>query len=291
MDSYPLVWSCLPLLNQLPVLGAIQPAGLVAALLIGITLGLMGGGGSILTVPVLVYLFGVDPLPATAYSLFIVGVTSAVGIYPKYKAGMVNLKVALAFGIPSVTGVWISRQWLLPRLPATLFYYDDWSMSKGTFLMTFLALLMLTAALSMIKTATGQPASQRAAENTRLGVYYPLTALMGIIEGSLTGLVGAGGGFLIIPALVILTRIPIKEAIGTSLFIIAFKSLIGFAGDLGHYPMDWPLMLGIASVAIAGFYLGNHWGQRIDGARLKKAFGWFVLLVAVSILIRELLPA
>lgn len=257
--------------------------GLIASLLIGLSLGLIGGGGSILTVPILVYLFHIEPVLATAYSLFIVGATSIIGTIPKYKAGQVKINTALLFGIPSILGVFLTRTFILPQIPYILFSGSNFSITKNIFLMVLFASLMIAASYSMIKSSKTIKASPSSATQ----VNYPLIITLGAMEGFLTGLVGAGGGFLIIPALVLFTQLPMKEAIGTSLLIIAAKSLIGFWGDLSHSEMDWSLLGLLSGIAILGILIGNRLSRKIDGQKLKKGFAWFVLTVGVYILIRE----
>ena len=257
--------------------------GLIASLLIGLSLGLIGGGGSILTVPILVYLFHIEPVLATAYSLFIVGATSIIGTIPKYKAGQVKINTALLFGIPSILGVFLTRTFILPQIPYILFSGNSFSITKNIFLMMLFASLMIAASYSMIKSSKTIKASPSSA--TQLN--YPLIITLGAMEGFLTGLVGAGGGFLIIPALVLFTQLPMKEAIGTSLLIIAAKSLIGFLGDLSHSEIDWSLLGLLSGIAILGILIGNRLSRKIDGQKLKKGFAWFVLTVGVYILIRE----
>lgn len=258
--------------------------GYLASALIGISLGLIGGGGSILTVPVLVYLLGVNAVEATAYSLFIVGSTALVGAYPKYKQGLVNLKTALIFGIPSIIAVYLTRKFLVPSIPTELFTIGGLMITKSILMMLLFAVLMVFASVSMIR-------DQKVGSNQKDAVQkfnYPMILLEGAIVGILTGLVGAGGGFLIIPALVLFTGLPMKEAVGTSLLIIAAKSLIGFTGDLGHFEMNWNLLLIVSSIAIAGIFLGNYLSLKIDGAKLKKGFGWFVLVMGLYIIAKEL---
>ena len=260
-------------------------AGLAASLLIGLSLGLIGGGGSILTVPVLVYLFGVDPVMATAYSLFIVGLTSAVGVFPKYKEGLVDIRTGLIFGAPSIATVFLTRQWLVPNIPNTIWQIDDFVLTKSVMLMLIFAILMVAASVSMIR----DPKTKTASTESQLSFNYPLIVLEGAIVGVLTGLVGAGGGFLIIPALVLLTKLPMKKAVGTSLLIIAAKSLIGFTSDASQQTMDWALLLSITLMAVAGLFAGNALSKKIEGAKLKKGFGWFVLVMGVYILLKETL--
>ncbi|HOA38094.1 MAG TPA: sulfite exporter TauE/SafE family protein [Flavihumibacter sp.] len=257
-------------------------AGYLAALLIGLTLGLIGGGGSILTVPVLVYLLAVDPVTATAYSLFIVGATSLVAVYPKYQQQEVDLLAALQFGIPSLLMVFLTRTFILPAIPAVLFTVAGQPMTKGRFLLLIFALLMVAAAITMI------PDKKVSKEPTNGNASTPFLFLLGMGEGLVSGLVGAGGGFLIIPVLVLFARLPMKRAVGTSLLIIAIKSLVGFAGDLSHHEaINWPLLLTVTGLSIVGILIGNYFSRRVPAAKLKKGFGWFVLLMGIYIFWRE----
>ena len=248
-------------------------AGYFASTLIGVALGLIGGGGSILTVPVLVYLFGVDPVLATAYSLFIVGATSLVGTLPKYRDGLVNLKTAVIFGIPAILAVYVTRAYLVPLIPNPVFSLGSFTVSKAMFVMGIFAILMVFASYSMIRDKKSGGDALAGPQKFN----YPMILLEGAVVGILTGLVGAGGGFLIIPALVLFSKLPMKQAVGTSLLIIAAKSLIGFTGDLSHYKMDWTLLGTVTGLAIVGIFIGNRLSRNVDGDKLKKAFGWFVL--------------
>ncbi len=260
--------------------------GYFAAALIGISLGLIGGGGSILTVPVLVYLFGVDPVLATAYSLFIVGSTSLVGAVPKYREGLVNGRTAVLFGLPSIIAVYTTRAWLVPMIPNPVFIIGDIVISKATLVMGVFAMLMVFASVSMIRSKKTAVAEAAPAGPQKFN--YPMILLEGAIVGMLTGLVGAGGGFLIIPALVLFCKLPMKQAIGTSLLIIAAKSLFGFLGDVAHTTLDWTLLGSVTALAIAGIFVGNRLSRNVDGDKLKKYFGWFVLVMGIYILLKEL---
>lgn len=262
-------------------------AGYFASTLIGVSLGLIGGGGSILTVPVLVYLFGVDPILATAYSLFIVGSTSLVGTLPKYREHLVNLKTAVIFGIPSILSVYATRAWLVPMIPNPVFTIGDFVATKAMLMMGLFAILMVFASVSMIRDKKGA-ASDLDTDEAPQQFNYPMILLEGAVVGVLTGLVGAGGGFLIIPALVLFSKLPMKQAVGTSLLIIAAKSLFGFMGDLTQYHLDWLLLGSVTLLAIAGIFIGNRLSRSIDGNKLKKAFGWFVLVMGLYILVKEL---
>lgn len=261
-------------------------AGYLASLMIGISLGLIGGGGSILTVPVLVYLFGVDPVTATAYSLFIVGATSLVGVFPKYQAGEVNLKTAAIFGIPSIAAVFATRAFIVPAIPKEIFSVGNLVVTKPLFMMILFAVLMLFASISMIRTSGANTPKDNSHTQQRFN--YPVILLEGTIVGILTGLVGAGGGFLIIPALVLLSKLPMKQAVGTSLLIIAAKSLFGFTGDLRHTEMNWVLLLSVSMLAVTGIFLGNRLSKKVSADSLKKGFGWFVLVMGLYIIIKEL---
>lgn len=258
--------------------------GYFASILIGVALGLIGGGGSILTVPVLVYLFAVEPVLATAYSLFIVGLTSAVGSVNYFKKGLVNIKTAIVFGIPSIIAVFSTRAFIVPAIPQEVFSTQHFTLTKDLFLMLLFAVIMVIASYTMIKKdkkATVElPTEQK--------FNYPMILIEGALVGIITGLVGAGGGFLIIPALVILSKLPMKEAVGTSLVIISAKSLIGFFGEGGETVIDWKFLFTISAFAIIGIFIGTALSKKIDGAKLKPAFGWFVLIMGIYIITKEL---
>lgn len=261
--------------------------GYIASIAIGLSLGLIGGGGSILTVPVLVYFFGVSPVLATAYSLFIVGATSLVGVIPKYKEGFVSIRTTIAFGIPSIIAVFLTRKYLVPAIPENIGKIGSLEITKPMLVMLLFATLMLAASISMIRSKKN--GKEKAEGKQKFN--YPLILAEGVIVGALTGLVGAGGGFLIIPALVMLSNLPMKKAIGTSLLIIALKSLIGFLGDLSQESqiIDWQLLLVVTALAIVGIFIGNSLSKKIEGEKLKKGFGWFVLVMGVYIFLKELL--
>lgn len=261
--------------------------GYISSIVIGISLGLIGGGGSILTVPVLVYLFGVEPMMATAYSLFIVGTSSLIGAYPKYKEGLISIKTAVVFGVPSIAAVFATRKLIVPAIPKEVFMIGDFVVTKSILMMMLFAVLMVAASISMIREKKKNNNESVVGEQK---FNYPMIIIEGIVVGTLTGLVGAGGGFLIIPALVMLSKLPMKMAVGTSLLIIAAKSLIGFIGDLSSNGdnMNWMLLGSVTALAIGGIFIGNMLSKKIDGNKLKKGFGWFVLVMGVYIIINEL---
>ena len=261
-------------------------AGYIAAVFIGIVLGMLGGGGSILTVPVLVYLLHLDAVTATTYSLFIVGVTSLTGGTRAYIKKQVDFKTVSEFGIPSIFSIFITRHFILTAIPQKLFSIGNIEFTRNTMLMILFAFLMLAASAFMILNGDDenleQPVSQE--RNSKI---LPL-ALWGLAIGFITGLLGAGGGFLIIPALLLFVKLPMKTAIGTSLVIIAINSIFGFLFSLKQTPLDWKILLLFTGLAIIGIYLGSLWAEKIPGRILKKLFGWFILLMAIYILIKEL---
>lgn len=256
-----------------------QILGYIGALIVGLVLGLIGGGGSILTVPLLVYLLGYNPVVATAYSLFVVGASSMVGTYQKYRKGLVDFKTGFAFSFPSFVAVYLSRRYLVPGIPETLLSIGDYSLTKNMGIMVFFAIIMLLASFSMIKkgkVVTSKPQS-----------YYK-TFFQGLVIGTITGIVGAGGGFLYVPALVLWANIPMKKAVGTSLIIITINSLIGFIGDVQTLDIEWGFLLIFTGVAILGIFLGVFLSKFISGKKLKKSFGYFILTMATYIIFREL---
>lgn len=258
-------------------------AGYVASILIGISLGLIGGGGSILTVPVLVYLFHIEPPLATAYSLFIVGTTSLVGGLRCAWNKAVDFRVAAIFAAPSLAAVYLTRRYILPAIPERI-DFASLSVSRDTGIMVLFASIMFAAAVAMIRKqnqSDGNPDESTCFSGRIL--------IEGAVVGFLTGLVGAGGGFLIIPALVLFAGLSMEKAIGTSLFIIAAKSLIGFLGDIGSgQPVNFVFLGAITTIATCGIFVGLVVSRRIAGFRLKEIFGWFVLFIGVSVVIMEI---
>ncbi|MDX9730448.1 MAG: sulfite exporter TauE/SafE family protein [Bdellovibrionales bacterium] len=270
--------------------------GYFAAILMGLSLGMIGGGGSILTVPILVYLFAVNPVLATAYSLFIVGLTSLVGGAVALKRGDVDLKTGFVFALPSFVGVYVTRAFVVPALPETIFQIGEKSLTKPLLIMIVFAILMVLASLSMIRSKKKGPEASEGAgsgggagQARRAWLTMSIVALEGLVVGGVTGFVGAGGGFLIIPALVVLIGLPMKVAVGTSLFIIASKSLIGFVGDLQNQPhIDWALLIALSVIAVFGLFLGMTLSKKVSDQALKKGFGYFVLIMGTLILIDQI---
>ena len=256
----------------------------LSSVIAGIIMGLIGGGGSILTVPILVYLLALNPITATAYSLFVVGATSTIGAFQSLRNGLVDYKAALIFAIPSIIGVYATRRFVVPLLPETMFYIGDFEVTSGIFVMLVFAIVMLFASASMIFKKTTTPETGPKPIN-----YNVLSILvLGLIVGVISGFVGAGGGFLNIPVLVLFIRLPMKTAVGTSLLIIAVKSLIGFLGDIGHISIDWFFLLSFTLASIIGIIIGLYLSKFIDGKKLKKGFGYFILIMGTYIIYKEL---
>lgn len=297
--------------------------GVALAVVVGAIMGLTGAGGSILTVPILVYVVGIDAVTATAYSLFVVGVTSVVGAANYWRRGLVHLRAALAFSIPSLLVVFLTRRWLVPAIPPQLGRVAGVEVSKELFILVLFAVIMGLSALSMIvrprfaapvagnggtgnggaaavelpppvrsaaaaaPASAGVPPAEGSVHPAKVSV--PLVVLEGAVIGVFTGVVGAGGGFAIVPALAVFARLPMRVAVGTSLTIIAAKSLFGVLGDLSRESrFDWGLLLAFTALAVAGILLGSRLSRLVPGTRLRPAFGWFVLAAAGGILVREL---
>ncbi len=276
----------------------------VLALLMGVVLGLIGGGGSILTVPILVYLLHINPVTATAYSLFIVGSTALAGAIRNIPKRNLDVITGVVFAIPALIAVYSTRKFIIPAIPDSLFTIGSLEITKDIAIMIFFAIIMLMASISMIRDNNKKVNEPRADTKaklqssvildeiepvTKIKYNYPMILIEGVVVGVITGLVGAGGGFLIIPALVLFAKLPMKKAVATSLFIIAIKSLFGFIGDVQNIPIDWSFLLIFTGFSIVGIMLGVYINKFIDGDKLKKVFGYFVLVMGIYIIIKELM--
>lgn len=256
--------------------------GYIALFVVGLTLGTLGGGGSILSVPILVYLFSLDAVMASAYSLFIVGISSGVGTVLKYHTQMVSVRTACVFGAPSLVAIFSTRKWIIPAIPEVIVQIHSFHLTKRALILGVFATLMIIAALALIT-------RKDTAYSNRKQHAVMWLVLWGMLTGFLTGLVGAGGGFLIIPALVYLTNLPFKTAVGTTLLIIAVNSLIGFTGDVINQAVNWPFLLIITTLAIGGILMGSRFTTQLPTHRLRTCFGWFTLIMGSVILIKEVL--
>lgn len=256
--------------------------GYIAAIFVGIALGLVGSGG-FLALPILVYLFHVeDANTATAYSLFLVGLVSLMGVFLKNKQGLVNYKTALLFGIPTILSIFITRKFLMPAIPNELLSINGILITKKMMVMVLLALTMMFSAYFMIKKRSTEADISL---NKNNGV---INFIGGILIGVLTGFVGIGGGFVIVPALIKIADLPMKNAVGTSLLIVTLNSAFGFAGSLSNLIIDWNLIILFSVFALSGMLAGNLLSKKINGANLKVAFGWFVMVAGILIIINEL---
>ncbi len=255
--------------------------GYFGAILVGLILGLIGGGGSILTLPILVYLLGVDAVTATGYSLFIIGITSLVGTLRNAKEKKIDLKIGLLFTIPTLLSLYFTRLVILPSMPIEILSIGDFILMKPMAIMILFAAIMLLASYSMIKGRKDEEVDKKTTNFAKL-------SFVGLGVGLLSGLVGAGGGFIITPALVFFAYLPMKNAVATSIFIIAINSLLGFTGDIGKYEMDWPFLVLFSSLSIVGIFIGIYLTRFISGPQLKKGFGWFVLIMGTFILLKEI---
>lgn len=257
--------------------------GYFLAVVVGITLGLIGSGGSILSVPVLVYIMGIEPILATAYSLFVVGTTALVGGFQKALQKLVDFRKVLLFGIPTIVAVFLTRKFIVPNIPNVVFSTSSFTLNKSVLIMIVFAIVMILASIRMIK-----PLKERIIDNEEELNYFSIF-FQGLFIGLVAGFVGAGGGFLIIPALLFLAKTPMKMAVGTSLFIIATQSLIGFIGDIRpNQIIDWNVVLTFTGCSIVGVFIGNFLSKKFSGERLKTGFGWFVLAMGIYILTKEI---
>jgi uncharacterized membrane protein YfcA len=255
--------------------------GYFLALFVGISLGLIGGGGSILAMPILVYIFHLNPQLATSYSLFFVGISALIGSIKHYNLNNLNLDTAFVFGIPSIISLLITRKFILPQIPNVIFIINEVVITKNILLMIVFAVLMIAASISMIRNKKNEAKINMPSKNK--------LAFVGFMVGIVTGLLGAGGGFLIIPALIFFAALPMKQAVGTSLFIIAVNAMIGFIGDLiNNVHLNFQFLMLFSTIAIIGIFIGTHLSKKIDGNKLKPAFAWFVLVAGIYIIAKEI---
>lgn len=263
--------------------------GCISFLVIGLILGLIGGGGSILGVPVLVYIMGYSADEGTSYSLFIVGVTSLIGAIAYLKKGEISFEAILQFALASLTTVFFVRHFLMPVIPSII-YFSGFKISKHMLIMIMFSVLILASSVSMIKKKKYNRINEvKWDEFAKSPMGLPFVILLGITVGFITAFVGAGGGFIIVPVLIFFLRLNFKKAIGTSLCIIALNSLIGFTGSIGHQKIDWVFLLIVSVICAVGILLGSLFSNKVSPQKLKPAFGWFTLAVGFFVLIKETL--
>jgi uncharacterized protein len=259
-------------------------AGYVASLAMGIILGLMGGGGSILTIPILVFLIGMPVEQAPAHSLFVVGVASLVGTIRYLPMGKLSFSTSLIFGIPSMAGVYIAQYLIMPSIPQVLIHRDGFELTKGMAILLLFSVLLFLAGWTMVRRKNRQSPEPNDTEKKKTAL-----AILGLLVGLFTGMVGAGGGFLIVPALLLLAKLPPKQAVGTSLLIISANSITGFIGAISAgMQLDWDLLLIFTLMAVLGILIGAGLSKIIPAGKLKVYFGWFTIAMGVFILSKTL---
>lgn len=262
-------------------------AGYIAFVLIGLVLGLIGGGGSILGVPVLVYMMCYSAEEATTYSLFIVGLTSLIGALAYLRNGEISAEALFEFAIASLVSVFCTRKFIIPAIPQEMHPFGI-EISKHMLIMVVFSFLILWSSITMIRKRKPNTIRQvKWDEFARSPLGLPFVVILGLIVGFITGFVGAGGGFIIVPVLIFILRLNFKKAIGTSLCIIAINSLVGFTGNIGNTGIDWLFLLSISAASIAGILIGSMLSGKISAKKLKPAFGWFTLSVGLFVFIKE----
>ena len=265
----------------MPIL-MMHAAGYFLSMFIGFSLSLIGGGGSILTIPVLVYFFRIDPVLATTYSLFVVGLAAIAGSVNYYRMNSIDYATVFEFGVPSVIVLLIMRRWLLPLIPSIIFQFHSLVLSKSLLILAVFSATMLVASFSMIRSKRYSIPAE--------GLSYGRLVLQGSITGALTGFIGIGGGFIIVPSLVLFAGLPMKKAIGTSLVIITANCLVGVLGDLRTVEsLDLPFLATFALFAILGIIAGTWAIRFIPDKQLKPAFGWIILSLSIMMLIRTIM--
>jgi uncharacterized membrane protein YfcA len=256
--------------------------GYVAMMCVGLILGLLGSGGSMLAIPVLIYIFSMDIESASSYSLFLVGVTSLTGAALRQKEQLLSLRAGLLFGLPSILTTFMTRKWLLPVLPESFASWGTFQLMKEDALVITLALMMIGSSVMMWRSVSTTAPGEKF-NHLRL-------ILAGLVVGMLGGLVGVGGGFLILPALIFFAGIPIRTAVGTTLLIIACNSLLGFCGDILNHAVNWYFLLTITGLSVGGLLFGEWVHQRLSAPfRGHTALAWVMMLTGVSMIVKQLL--
>lgn len=260
----------------------LEIVGFFGAFLTGVVIGLFGGGGSILAVPIFVYLFKLNPVIATSYSMFVVGSSAAIGALINIKKKLIEYKTALIFTLPALVSVSLTRRFLIPNIPDTLLSFEYFDITKKMGLMLFFSIIIIfSSVLMMSKSGTEVAVKINTKKN------YGLLIFTGLGVGILTGLVGAGGGFIIVPALVLFARLTIKQAVATSLIIITFNSLIGFSSDVSLLEMEWVFLVLFTALSIVGIFVGTFISGFVRESTLKTNFARFMIVMAVVIIFKE----
>lgn len=264
-------------------MGGLEILGYIAAVVMGAVFGVIGSGASVLTMPILVYLMGFPPVIATAYSLVLVGTSAALGSIHYYRQGFIDASAVLFFGGPSILTAYLTRAWLMPILPNPILNSPIY-ISKNILIMAVFCILLAIAGSMLLWNDRVRAPKKK--------VYHPMgwIFLEGSVIGCITALVGAGGGFLIIPALVLFLGLPMKKAIGTSLLIIALKSLIGFLGDVQNgITLKEHVVLLLITATLIGMWAATQVAHLFDGEKLQRVFAYGLLILAAAIFIKEFL--
>jgi uncharacterized membrane protein YfcA len=261
---------------------AAQVFGYFGAFLTGLILGLLGGGGALISIPVLVYLFHIEASVATGYSLFLIGITASTGAVTNLRKKTVDLPTLLYYGLPSVVSIYCMRRYIVPAIPDVIFQIGAYQLTKNNLILTLLSVVIFAVAYNMIST------NKVASDNEHHSNYTKLIATA-IFIGAFLGMVGAGGGFLMIPALFHYANLDMKKSIGTSLVLVAINSFVGFWGDVhSNQTMEWSFLFAFSSFSVVGMFTGSYWAGKTDNRLLKKYFAWFMLAVGSYILIKEI---
>ena len=254
--------------------------GYIAIIIIGIVLGAVGAGGSMLATPVLVYLFALSMETASAYSLFLVGMTSLAGVAIKRKEHFV-IGSALTFGIPSLAGAFVARKWIITCIPHCIARMQHFHLTKETLLLLMFSLMMIGSSLLLLR--------QVKSNNNRVDAKPYALIPAGLITGLLAGLMGAGGGFLILPSLLIFARLHFAPALGTTLLIISCNSLLGFCGDVLNHDVNWPFLLSITGLAIAGLFIGYWSHERLPSKReSQRGLAWCMMAIGIFVFCKQI---
>ena len=255
--------------------------GFFGAFLTGIIIGLFGGGGSILAVPIFVYLFQLNPILATSYSMFVVGFSAAIGTLINIRKKLIEYKTAFIFTLPALVSVFLTRRFIIPNLPDVIMSMGSFTITKEMALMLFFSLIIILSSVFMMK----KPTTVASKSDSKRKDLFLLVIGLGV--GLLTGLVGAGGGFIIVPALVLFAKLSIKQAVATSLIIITFNSLIGFSADLSLLQIEWRFLSLFTALSVLGIFVGTYFSNFVQESTLKTNFARFMIVMAAVIIFKE----